>query len=118
MPNITFSWKIHFPLFMGSESLDYFCHITLLELQKQYVYVTVLLTCSQMMRHIKTIYIVPSFSILLVVSVQLYSPRRPLVDIAEVFLWLMAVSTILCASYWSAWFAREAAIEHDKLLKV
>ncbi|KAJ6705553.1 SIGNAL PEPTIDE PEPTIDASE [Salix purpurea] len=51
------------------------------------------------------------------VSVQLYSPKRPLVDIAEVFLWLMAVGTILCASYWSAWSAREAAIEQDKLLK-
>lgn len=52
------------------------------------------------------------------VSVQLYSPRRPIVDVAEVFLWLMAVGTILCASYWSAWSAREAAIEQDKLLKV
>lgn len=52
------------------------------------------------------------------VSVQLYSPKRPLVDIAEVFLWLMAVGTILCASYWSAWSAREAAIEQDKLMKV
>ncbi|XP_048320974.2 signal peptide peptidase-like 4 [Ziziphus jujuba] len=52
----------------------------------------------------------------LTVSVQLYSPLRPLVDIAEVFLWLMAVGTILCASYWSAWSAREAALEHDKLL--
>ncbi|KAJ4956404.1 hypothetical protein NE237_013187 [Protea cynaroides] len=51
------------------------------------------------------------------VAVQLYSPQRPLVDIAEVFLWLMAVGTILCASYWSAWSAREAAIEQDKLLK-
>ncbi|CAJ1927822.1 unnamed protein product [Sphenostylis stenocarpa] len=51
------------------------------------------------------------------VSVQLYSPRRPSVDIAEVFLWMMAVLTILCASYWSAWTAREAAIEQDKLLK-
>ncbi|PON62888.1 Peptidase A22B, signal peptide peptidase [Parasponia andersonii] len=51
------------------------------------------------------------------VSVQLYSPLRPVVDIAEVFLWLMAVATILCASYWSAWSAREAAIEYDKLLK-
>ncbi|KAK9910409.1 hypothetical protein M0R45_034374 [Rubus argutus] len=51
------------------------------------------------------------------VSVQLYSPLRPLVDIAEVFLWLMAVGTILFASYWSAWSAREAVIEHDKLLK-
>ncbi|KAH9787851.1 Signal peptide peptidase-like 4 [Citrus sinensis] len=53
-----------------------------------------------------------------VVSVQLYSPRRPVVDVAEVFLWLMAVGTILCASYWSAWTARETAIELDKLLKV
>lgn len=52
------------------------------------------------------------------VAVQLYSPKRPLVDIAEVFLWLMAVGTILSASYWSAWSAREAANEQDKLLKV
>ncbi|XP_021767087.1 signal peptide peptidase-like 4 [Chenopodium quinoa] len=51
------------------------------------------------------------------VYVQLYSPKRPEVDVAEVFLWLMAVGTILCASYWSAWNAREAAIEHDKMLK-
>nr|XP_043621532.1 signal peptide peptidase-like 4 [Erigeron canadensis] len=51
------------------------------------------------------------------VFVQLFSPRRPVVDVAEVFLWLMAVGTILCASYWSAWSARESAIEQDKLLK-
>ncbi|KAL5081076.1 hypothetical protein RYX36_009497 [Vicia faba] len=51
------------------------------------------------------------------VSVQLYSPRRPTVDIAEVFLWLLAVLTILCASYWSAWRTREASVELDKLLK-
>ncbi|XP_031275778.1 signal peptide peptidase-like 4 [Pistacia vera] len=51
------------------------------------------------------------------VFVQLYSPKRPLVDVAEVFLWLMAVGTILCSSYWSAWTARETAIEQDKLLK-
>ncbi|XP_058779292.1 signal peptide peptidase-like 2 [Vicia villosa] len=51
------------------------------------------------------------------VSVQLYSPRRPTVDIAEVFLWLMAVLTILCASYWSAWRTWEAAVELDRLLK-
>lgn len=51
------------------------------------------------------------------VSVQLYSPKRPVVDIAEVFLWLMAVGSVLCASYWSAWSAREALNEHEKLLK-
>ncbi len=57
-------------------------------------------------------------SLALKVSVQLYSPRRPQVDVAEVFLWLMAVGTILCASYWSAWTAREGVIEQEKLLKV
>lgn len=56
--------------------------------------------------------------VLFSVSIQIYSPKRPLVDVAEVFLWLMAVGTVLCASYWSAWSAREAAIEQDKLLKV
>uniref|UniRef100_A0A0E0E6Q8 PA domain-containing protein n=1 Tax=Oryza meridionalis TaxID=40149 RepID=A0A0E0E6Q8_9ORYZ len=51
------------------------------------------------------------------VSVQQYSPDRPIVDTAEVFLWLMAVGTVLCASYWSAWNAREALCEQEKLLK-
>ncbi|KHG19074.1 Signal peptide peptidase-like 2B [Gossypium arboreum] len=54
---------------------------------------------------------------MLTMSVQLYSPKRPLVDIAEVFLWLMAIGIIIGASYWSAWSARGAAIEQDKLLK-
>ena len=49
---------------------------------------------------------------------QLYSPDRPVVDTAEVFLWLMAVGTVLGASYRSAWSAREAVIEQEKLLKV
>lgn len=57
------------------------------------------------------------FIFLCLVSVAFYSPKRPTVDIAEVFLWLMAVGTVFCASYWSAWTAREAAIEQDKLLK-
>ncbi|GAB2291008.1 Signal peptide peptidase-like 4 [Dionaea muscipula] len=51
------------------------------------------------------------------VSVQLYSPKRPAVDVAEVFLWLMAVGTILCASYWSAWSTKEAAIQQEKSLE-
>ncbi|KAI3907562.1 hypothetical protein MKW98_016206 [Papaver atlanticum] len=51
------------------------------------------------------------------IAVQLYSPELPLVDIAEVFLWLMEVGIILCSSFWSAWSAREAAIEQDKILK-
>ncbi|KAM0051762.1 putative peptidase A22B, signal peptide peptidase [Helianthus debilis subsp. tardiflorus] len=32
------------------------------------------------------------------VSVRLYSPKRPLVDVAEVFLWHMAIGSILFAS--------------------
>lgn len=63
-------------------------------------------------------FLFPNLLVFHLVTVQLYSPRRPVVDIAEVFLWLMAVGTILCGSYWAAWSAREAAIEHDKLLKV
>ncbi|KAF0910128.1 hypothetical protein E2562_001351 [Oryza meyeriana var. granulata] len=51
------------------------------------------------------------------VYVQQYSPDRPVVDTAEVFLWLMAVGTVLCASYWSAWSARESLSEQEKLLK-
>ncbi|CAM6103447.1 unnamed protein product [Calypogeia fissa] len=51
------------------------------------------------------------------VKVLLYSPFRPLVDVAEVFLWLMAVATILGASYWSACSAKEAANEYYRRLK-
>ncbi|KAG5054879.1 hypothetical protein JHK85_007389 [Glycine max] len=54
---------------------------------------------------------------LILSAASLYSPFRPAVDIAEVFLWMMAVLTILCASYWSARTTREAVIEQDKLLK-
>lgn len=67
---------------------------------------------------VKKMTFLPLFLSLFSVSIQMYSPQRPEVDVAEVFLWLMAVGTILCASYWSAWSAREAAIEQDKLLKV
>lgn len=48
----------------------------------------------------------------------MYSPKRPLVDISETFLWLMAVGTVLGASFWSAWTAREVAQEHYRSLKV
>ncbi|CAN1300656.1 Signal peptide peptidase-like 2 [Linum perenne] len=52
------------------------------------------------------------------VSVQMYSPERPLIDLAEAFLWLMAVGTVFCASYWSARSAKESSIEEEKLLRV
>ncbi|KAI8538173.1 hypothetical protein RHMOL_Rhmol09G0081500 [Rhododendron molle] len=35
------------------------------------------------------------------VELLLYSPNRPIVDFSVVFLWLMAVGTIVCASLWS-----------------
>ncbi|EFJ28538.1 hypothetical protein SELMODRAFT_93092 [Selaginella moellendorffii] len=51
------------------------------------------------------------------VRVIMDSPGRPLVDVAEVCLWLIAMGTILCASFWSAWEAKEAAHERCKRLK-
>ncbi|KAG0565714.1 hypothetical protein KC19_7G009500 [Ceratodon purpureus] len=51
------------------------------------------------------------------VKILMYSPKRPLVDISEVFLWLMAVGTVLGASFWSAWTAKEAAQEHYRTIK-
>ncbi|KAI4302716.1 hypothetical protein MLD38_038433 [Melastoma candidum] len=35
------------------------------------------------------------------VELLLYSPKRPIVDGSVVFLWMMAVGTIICASIWS-----------------
>lgn len=37
----------------------------------------------------------------LAVELLLYAPKRPVVDLSVVFLWTMAVGTILCASCWS-----------------
>ncbi|CAM6008843.1 unnamed protein product [Sphagnum balticum] len=51
------------------------------------------------------------------VRVLLFSPKRPVVDISEAFLWVMAVGTILGASFWSAWTAKEAAQEYYRRLK-
>ncbi|XP_030467375.1 signal peptide peptidase-like 2 isoform X2 [Syzygium oleosum] len=41
------------------------------------------------------------------VEILLYSPDRPLVDFSVVFLWMMAVGTIVCASLWSDFTAAE-----------
>lgn len=34
-------------------------------------------------------------------NILLYSPIRPVVDYSAAFLWLMAVATVICASFWS-----------------
>ncbi|XP_068666845.1 signal peptide peptidase-like 2, partial [Aristolochia californica] len=41
------------------------------------------------------------------VELQLYSPKRPVVDFSEIFLWMMAVGTILCATLWEDYIAFE-----------
>lgn len=44
---------------------------------------------------------------LIVVELLLYAPVRPVVDISVIFLWLMAVGTVACASLWSEFTAME-----------
>ncbi|KAF9610980.1 hypothetical protein IFM89_026260 [Coptis chinensis] len=46
----------------------------------------------------------------------LYSPSRPVVDYSVIFLWLMAVGTIVCASVWSEVILCEQHVEpYDQL---
>lgn len=45
------------------------------------------------------------------VEVLLYSPNRPLVDISAIFLWLMAVGTIVSASLWAEFIECEQVDE-------
>lgn len=45
------------------------------------------------------------------VEVLLYSPNRPVVDISEIFMWLMAVGTIVCASLWAEFIECEQVDE-------
>ncbi|XP_068645165.1 signal peptide peptidase-like 2 [Aristolochia californica] len=45
------------------------------------------------------------------VELLLYSPKRPVVDFSEIFLWMMAVGTILCATLWEDYIACEPSDE-------
>lgn len=45
------------------------------------------------------------------VELLLYSPKRPIVDFSVVFLWMMAVGTLACASLWSEFTAPERTDE-------
>lgn len=45
------------------------------------------------------------------VEVLLYSPNQPILDVSMLFLWLMAVGTIICASLWSDFTAPEQTDE-------
>ena len=42
-----------------------------------------------------------------IVEVLLYAPTRPVVDSAVVFLWMMAVGTVVCAALWPEYIACE-----------
>lgn len=49
----------------------------------------------------------------------LYSPKRPVVDISEIFLWLMAVGTIVCASLWTEFVTCEQTDErYNQLVRM
>lgn len=50
------------------------------------------------------------------VEVLLYSPNRPVVDISAIFLMLMAIGTIVCASLWSEIITCEQVDERYKQL--
>lgn len=50
------------------------------------------------------------------VMLLLYSPNRPIVDVSEIFLWMMAVGTIVCASLWADFVAGDRTDErYDQL---
>ncbi|CAN6447983.1 unnamed protein product [Victoria cruziana] len=52
------------------------------------------------------------------VEISLYSPRRPVVDLSEIFLWVIAVGTIVCASVWPEFIACEQTDErYNQLTK-
>lgn len=52
------------------------------------------------------------------VELQLYSPNRPVVDLSEVILWMMAVGTIVCSSIWAKFVANEEPDDHYKRLSI
>ncbi|OVA01645.1 Protease-associated domain [Macleaya cordata] len=50
------------------------------------------------------------------VELLLYSPISPIVDYAVIFLWLMAVGCVICASIWSEYIACEQHVDpYDEL---
>ncbi|KAI3841505.1 hypothetical protein MKX03_031118, partial [Papaver bracteatum] len=50
------------------------------------------------------------------VELLLYSPNLPLVNVSDIFLWLMAVGTIVCASLWSEFIASKQGHESNDQL--
>ncbi|KAF2322258.1 hypothetical protein GH714_009605 [Hevea brasiliensis] len=46
------------------------------------------------------------------VEIKLYAPNRPVVDFSVIFLWMMAVGTVICATLWSEFTAPEESDKH------
>lgn len=46
----------------------------------------------------------------------MYSPNLALVDVSDIFLWMMAVGTIVCASLWSEFIASKQGHESNEQL--
>lgn len=71
--------------------------------------VTVEIECYRCIRSFVVGWLIASFSF--VVELLLYSPKRPVMDFSEIFLWLMAVGTILCAALWEDFVASDQTDE-------
>lgn len=52
------------------------------------------------------------------VDLLLYSPNRPFIDFSEIFMWMMAVGTIVCASLWSKFIGNEQCDDRYKQLTI
>jgi signal peptide peptidase-like protein 2B len=50
------------------------------------------------------------------VDLLLYSPNQPFIDFSEIFMWMMAVGTIVCASLWSKFIGNEQCDDRYKQL--
>lgn len=50
------------------------------------------------------------------VELRLYAPSRPIVDYSVIFLWMMAVGTVFCATLWSEFTATDETVDrYDEL---
>lgn len=58
-----------------------------------------------------------SMIFLILVELLLYSPKRPVVDFAVVFLWLMAVGTLICACLWADFVACKQTDNYNQLVR-
>lgn len=56
-----------------------------------------------------------TITFILTVKLLLYAPKRPVVDFSVVFLWMMAVGTVACATLWSEITAVQTEERYNEL---